>query len=92
MSAKVYVVIQAEWPSGDVAGCLLHEAGDVTHSHMSSSRGWLVRDLTVNFGRHAELEARYPDGYEVVTVGDGDGLPLEVLDANVAWRKGGDDQ
>jgi len=89
----VYVVIESEWKSGDVGGCLLLDTGEVKWSHMSSSRGWLQRDLTVGFtDRRTELERLYPNGYEVVVV-DGDGqIPDDVIARNKAWgeaEKGG---
>lgn len=82
----VYVCPQSTWGSGDVAGCLLLDTGEVPWSHMSSSMGWLTRDLTSGFtDRREELERRYPDGYEVIVAeADGD-IPAEVLARNKAW-------
>lgn len=77
MTTKLYVVEQSKWPSGDIGGCLMTAAGDVIYSHMSSSSSWLLRDLTVNFGRAKELEVRFGE-YEVIQVHLGSDLPDEI--------------
>lgn len=86
MKGRVYVVVEGEWASGDVGGCLLLDTGEVPWSHMSSSKTWLTRDLTIGFAdRRAELERRYPDGYETVLI-DTDGvIPDDVKARNAAW-------
>lgn len=82
----VYVIPQTTWASGDIGGCLLHEEGDVTNSHLSSSLRFLVGDLTITFkDRREALEARYPHGYDVVVCGEGVDIPQDVLDANKEW-------
>lgn len=87
----VYVIVQSEWKSGDVGGSLLLDTGEVPWGHMSSSRGWLQRDLTNGFGdRRARLEALYPNGYDVVLVDADDELPADVLARNKAWGEARD--
>lgn len=77
MNTKLYVVEQSKWPTGDIGGCLMTAAGEAIYSHMSSSSSWLLRDLTVNFGRNKELEVRFGE-YEVVQVRLGSDLPEEI--------------
>jgi hypothetical protein len=82
----VYVVPHAQWSTGDISGCLLLESGEVLWSHISSSMGWLQRDLTSGFGdRREELERRYPDGYNVVVAEKEGDVPAEVQERNKAW-------
>lgn len=52
----------------DVAGTLYVDHDDEPESlwgHMSSTVGWLERDLLHNFGRDQKLAERFPQGYEV---------------------------
>lgn len=89
----VYVVLAAEWKSGDVSGTLLLDTGEPMWGHLSSSRGWLWRDLTQSFNdRRRTLAERYPNGYKVLFVDVNDQLPQEVLDANKAWAEANPDK
>lgn len=75
---KLYVVALGRFGADDISGVLITGNGEGIHQHVSSSIGWLVADLTSHFGRKAELEQRYPDGYEIVTIDLGDDLPSEI--------------
>jgi len=87
----VYVVIQGEWSTGDVAGALLTEGGEALWGHMSSSVGWLQRDLTNGFSdRRDELDRRYPGGYRVVVSEGWDKVPGPVQHAHKAWAEASD--
>jgi len=79
----VYVVPEYQMSSGDVGGCLLRDNGEVPWSHMSSSVSWLQRDLTNGFAdRREQLNAWYPNGYDVVVVTEGVEIPADVLERN----------
>lgn len=83
----VYVIVGAKWQGGDVAGSLLLDTGEPMWGHMSSSEGWLWRDLTQSFNdRRQQLAQRYPDGYSVVWCISDNHIPAEVLEANKAWH------
>ena len=80
MSTKeiVYVVVTGGFGS-DVVGELVHPDREQLWGHMSSSQGWLRRDLTDGFeDRREKLAAMFPDGYEVVEVGLDDPLPEPI--------------
>jgi hypothetical protein len=64
--------------TGDIAGALYTADGELLWSHVSSTTGWLRRDLTTGFtDRKYALEQRYPDGYDVVWNGPSDPVPWE---------------
>lgn len=80
---KVYVAPFGRWGSEDIAGGLVTETGEVLWEHISSNTDWLRHDLTETARRRADLEARYPDGYEVVEVEHWRKLPdhlVKILD------------
>jgi hypothetical protein len=60
----------SEWGDADVAGRVLSPEGEYLWGHYSSSREYLIGDLTSNFGRALELADRYPNGYVVMLDGD----------------------
>lgn len=69
MNEMLYAVATADW-GHDVAGTLYDHEGEPIHGHMSSSEGWLWRDLTTGFPDRARSSAeRYPHGYEVTYLG-----------------------
>jgi hypothetical protein len=75
---RIYVVVTAEWGGHDVVGCSV-TADRAWFSHVSSDTRWLTRDTTDGFSdRRAQLEAAYPDGYEVVLINPGAELPAEI--------------
>ena len=94
MSAKptLFAMVTAVL-GGDVAGVLYDHEGEPLHSHFSSSEGWLWHDLTTGFtDRREQLEALYPDGYEVVKLGrnatEEDFVALHTLwdERHPGWR------
>lgn len=71
---------------GDRAAALVDgETGECIYSHISSSRWWAEQDVTKSFGRDYELQARYPDGYEVVVLDSWTAAPAEVRQRNDLW-------
>jgi hypothetical protein len=84
---KVYIVAgrREDAYTGDLGGALHTADGELLWSHVSSTTGWLRRDLTTGFtDRKRDLERRYPDGYDVVWLAPGDPLPWEdAADAEI---------
>lgn len=75
---RIYVVVTAEWGGHDVVGYSV-SADRAWFSHVSSDARWLKRDTTDGFrDRREQLEAAYPNGYEVVLVELGAELPVEI--------------
>jgi hypothetical protein len=84
----VYVWVSGVFGGSDLAGSLLTGEGEVLWGHVSSGIWWLKSDLTVSFtDRREALDARYPDGYEVVVYGMDVPIPEWLRDANKAWGK-----
>lgn len=90
---RVYAVVTAKYGHSDVGGQLFDHKGEPLWSHLSSSEGWLWRDLTTGFtDRREALEAKYPEGYDVMCLAerspDEDWKPLHDLwDQNhPGWR------
>lgn len=77
----VYVVCYAEWPNGDVEGALIIPGEGPVWAHLSSNRRHLRLDLTTQFqARRAALDLRFPDGYRVGLVDDGDPIPEDIAE------------
>ena len=75
---KVYIVVLGHSALGDIDGVLVTVEDGPLWSHMSSDIEWLRNDLTTTFtDRKATLEAKYPDGYDVVLI-DGTPLPADI--------------
>lgn len=68
MKKKLVIRWQQSSFGDDVGGILVDPYnGEVLYSHISSNIDWLKLDLTTNFpDRRRELNAKYPEGYEVV--------------------------
>jgi hypothetical protein len=82
----VYVVLNTRWGAGDCSGSLLLSSGEGLWGHMSSSLGWLVRDLTIQFpDRREKLEALYPEGYMIVVADRAGIIPDEIIEKNKIW-------
>lgn len=74
----VYVVPTGRLSIGDYAGVSM-TADRVWFQHVSSNLWFLERDTTVGFrDRREQLEAAYPDGFEIVMVEPGQDLPAEI--------------
>jgi hypothetical protein len=73
----LYVVETGQWEGGDVSGMLITSEGEMLASHWSSSRSWLMSDLTSNFGRGTQLAERFGQ-FETVYVGLDDEIPSEI--------------
>jgi hypothetical protein len=68
----------------DLSGVLMAPTGEVLYQHTSSSEGWLVNDLSRNFGRTEKLGERYPQGWTVVVYNEQD-PPDELMAAHRAF-------
>lgn len=77
------VVVTGNYGS-DLLGGLFAPTGEVLYSHVSSSIGWLKADLTNNFGRRAELDAKYPQGWTVSVYNDNP-PPDALIKANITF-------
>lgn len=60
----------SEWGEQDTWGSLFDEADVEMWGHFSSSKTWLIHDLTSHFGRNHELAEKYPDGWECYLDGE----------------------
>lgn len=74
---KVYLVIEGRTPIGDVSGMLVTPEDGPLWAHTSSHLDWLRHDLLVAGGHQEALDAKYPDGYDVVLI-DGTPLPADI--------------
>ena len=75
---EVYIVVQGRSAIGDVIGLLVTAEDGPLWGHTSSHLEYLKGDLTTTFTeRRAALEAKYPDGYDVVVI-DGSPLPEPI--------------
>lgn len=73
----LYVVeIGHPW-AGDIAGVLLTADGERLGTHVSSTPSFLLADLTRNFGRGAELAARFGQ-FTTTYVALDDPIPDEI--------------
>lgn len=82
----LHVWVSAVYESGDVAGTLVTEEGEPLYGHMSSSKGWLMLDLTENFGRKFELIERFGEDFDVVYHESGQ-VPDWLRQANAKWAE-----
>jgi hypothetical protein len=74
---QLFIVVTGDW-GGDLQGVLC-SPDEALWQHISSNEDWLARDLTVGFShRRAELEKRYPDGYDVEFVPPGQPVPVPI--------------
>lgn len=69
---QIYIFVSGQ--SGtDVIGTALAEDGEVLAGHVSSDVTFLHHDMGLTSDwKHTAYQAHYPDGYEVVWVGDPD--------------------
>jgi hypothetical protein len=75
----LYAVEMGHPWAGDIAGTLITADGERLATHVSSTPAVLLADLTQNFGRGAELAARFGQ-FTVVYVALDDPIPDEISD------------
>jgi hypothetical protein len=73
----LYAVEMGHPWAGDIAGALITADGERLATHVSSTPAFLLADLTQNFGRGAELAARFGQ-FTVVYVALDDPIPDEI--------------
>lgn len=59
-----------EWGRGHVASHAMTEDGRGVAGHVSSSIGWAHQDMIGSGWKDDAYKSAYPDGYEVVWLGD----------------------
>lgn len=77
MSTRVYQFSGFDWPHGDQTWYAVTESGEVLASHVSSGRGWGIRDT----GPTGFYRDKYPEDAEVIVCDRGAFPPAHVLDA-----------
>lgn len=75
----LYAVEMGHPWAGDIAGALITAQGERLATHVSSTPSFLLADLTQNYGRGAELAARFGN-FTVVYVSLNDPIPDEIAD------------
>lgn len=72
-------VIQDAEPTGDTIGFAYNENKELITSHYSSDINWTMHDMGITSDwKKAIYEEKYPDGYELVWLGQFDSVELAL--------------
>lgn len=86
MKTLVIEFSEKSW-APDIAGSLCESEGKILYSHVSSSKDWLLQDLTVNFKRNEKLLEWYPEGFEIVWKNLDEEASMPKIELECVWNE-----
>ena len=88
MKTKIYLFNNTpkdswNYKNGNLVCFAIAETGEVLASHMCSSTYFMKGDLIENRPeRKEQWNKKFPDGYEIIELKDGETPPTDVMDKN----------